>query len=423
MSPPSPAARESALAPFRVRSFRFQWPADLATSWAFEMEALILGWYILVTTGSVEQLVVFGALAWLGSLFSPFFGIAGDRIGLRALLCITRGCYALLAGVLAMLTLSGALVPWHVLAISALAGLMRPSDMAMRMVLVGQTIRPEMLMGALGISRTTSDTARIAGALAGTGGVALVGMGPAYVAVTAIYVAAFLLSLGVARPAPRAPADGADGAAVKALAGLRQAVRYVWHKPDLLGALSMAFLVNLLAFPFFLGLLPYVAKNVFAIGQSGLGYLAAAFASGALAGSLVVGAGRLPLRAGRVMLASGAVWFVAILLFGQNHSFGVGLVLLFISGFVQSFCLTPLAAVMLRTSSEEMRGRVMGLRILAIWGLPLGLLAAGPIIAHLGYAASTLIYAGLGLAVTIAIAWRWREALWQRSAAANAHHL
>ena len=41
------------LAPFAVRSFRFQWPADLATSWAFEMEALILSWYVLVETGSV----------------------------------------------------------------------------------------------------------------------------------------------------------------------------------------------------------------------------------------------------------------------------------------------------------------------------------------------------------------------------------
>ncbi|MEO8719221.1 MAG: MFS transporter [Burkholderiales bacterium] len=421
MTTPSPAARTSALAPFRVRSFRFQWPADLATSWAFEMEALILGWYVLTTTGSVQQLVVFGALAWLGSLFSPFFGVAGDRIGVRALLCITRGGYALLAAVLTVLTLSGTLAPWHVFAIAAIAGLMRPSDMAMRMVLVGQTIRPEMLMGALGISRTTSDTARIAGALAGTGGVALIGMGAAYVVVTGIYVAAFLLSLGVAGAPARAAQDRANTAAVKVLAGLRQGVRYVWDKPDLLGALSMAFLVNLLAFPFFLGLLPYVARDVYGIGQSGLGYLAAAFATGALAGSLVVGASRLPLRAGRVMLLSGAIWFVAILLFGQNQSIAAGLVLLCIAGFVQSFCLTPLAAVMLRGSSEEMRGRVMGLRILAIWGLPLGLLAAGPIIAHLGYSASTLIYAGLGLAATLAIAYRWRRALWLRSAAANAH--
>jgi hypothetical protein len=47
------------------------------------------------------------------------------------------------------------------------------------------------------------------------------------------------------------------------------------------------------------------------------------------------------------------------------------------------------------------------------------LLASGPIIAHFGYAASTLLYATLGLAATTAIGYRWRLALWQRTAAAN----
>ena len=415
MTAPSPAARVAALTPFRVRSFRFQWPADLATSWAFEMEALILGWYILVTTGSVHLLVVVGALAWLGSLFSPFFGVVGDRIGVRTLLCITRGAYALLAAVLAVLTLTDLLVPWHVLVIAGIAGLMKPSDMAMRHVLVGQTMRPEALMGALAISRTTSDTARLAGAIAGTGGVALLGMGQAYVAVAAIYVGAFLLSLGVAGAPPRAAGAHLE----KVFEGLKQGVHYVWGKADLVGAFSMAFLVNLLAYPFFLGLLPYVARDVYGMGQSGLGYLAGAFAAGALAGSIVVSANRVPLRAARVMLVSGALWFVSIVLFGQVQLAGVGLALLFFTGFVQSFCLTPLAAVMLRASSEEMRGRVMGIRMLAIWGLPLGLLAAGPIIAGLGFSATTLLYAGLGLAATIAIGYRWRRALWRRSAAAN----
>ena len=43
----------TALAAFRTRSFRFQWPADLCTAWALEMETLILGWYVLTETGSV----------------------------------------------------------------------------------------------------------------------------------------------------------------------------------------------------------------------------------------------------------------------------------------------------------------------------------------------------------------------------------
>ncbi len=409
----------SLLAPFRVRSFRFQWPADLVTSWAFEMENLILGWFVLSATGSVEQLVLFGALVWLGSIFSPFFGIAGDRLGFRFLLCATRALYALLAAILTVLTWMDALVPWHVFTIAALAGLMRPQDNVIRYVLVGQTMRPELLMPALGIQRTTSDTARIAGALAGTGGVALIGMGPAYVIVTAMYLVAFALSLGVAGPPPRRDRDRDEAAAARALSGLKQAVGYVWHKPDQLGAFSIAFLVNLLAFPFFLGLLPYVAKDVYQVGQSGLGYLAASFASGAFAGSLLLGARRAPWRAGRVMLVASAVWFVAILLFGQSSAMAVGLALLFLSGVAQSLCMTPLAAVMLRAASDEMRGRVMGIRMLAIWGLPLGLLAAGPVIAQLGYAAATMLYAGAGLAATIAIGYRWRAALWDRAASAN----
>ena len=412
----SRAGRAPALAPFRVRSFRFQWPADLATSLAFEMETLILGWYVLTTTGSVEQLVIFGALVWLGSLFSPFFGVAGDRLGHRKLLCATRLVYVLLAAVLTALTLSGALRPWQVFTFAAIAGLLRPSDNVMRHALVGQTMRPEMLLGALGVSRTTADTARVAGALAGTGGVALIGMGPAYAVVTALYIAAFLLSLGVASPPRRARPD----ATAHPVADLKQTFGYVWRKPDLLGAFCMAFLVNLLAFPFVLGLLPYVAKDVYGVGQSGLGYLAAAFAAGALAGSLIVGANRMPLRAARAMLVAGAAWFAAMLAFGQTRTLAAGLPLLFFAGFVQSFCLTPLAAVMLRGSGDGMLGRVMGMRMLGIWGLPLGLLAAGPVIEHFGFPATTLLYATLGLVATFAVGYRWRGALWHRSAAANA---
>jgi predicted MFS family arabinose efflux permease len=201
---------------------------------------------------------------------------------------------------------------------------------------------------------------------------------------------------------------------------LKDAFSYVWQKPDLLGAFTLAFLVNLLAYPFVLGLLPYAAKEVYAIGQAGLGWLAAAFWTGALAGSLIVGAASFPMRAARTMLWTGALWFAATLLFGQTTNLALGLTLLFVAGFVQSFCLTPLAAVMLRSASEAMRGRVMGVRMLAIWGLPLGLLAAGPMIERFGYAATTFAYAGLGLAATVAIAYFWRAALWHRSAAANA---
>ena len=68
-------SRSEILAPFEVRSFRFQWPADLLTSWASEMEILILSWYILAETGSVLLLTLYGALIYAGSLIAPLFGL------------------------------------------------------------------------------------------------------------------------------------------------------------------------------------------------------------------------------------------------------------------------------------------------------------------------------------------------------------
>src|SRR5438105_15067581 len=91
---PSGLLRLAMLAPFATRSFRFQWPADLLTSWAFEMETIILGWYVLVETGSVLWLTVFGASQYLGTLIAPLYGVIGDRLGHKSLLLGMRVVYA-----------------------------------------------------------------------------------------------------------------------------------------------------------------------------------------------------------------------------------------------------------------------------------------------------------------------------------------
>lgn len=250
--------------PFRVRSFRFQWPADLATSWAFEMETIVLGWFILVESGSVMMLVVFGSLQYLGSLVSPLFGVVGDRLGYRRMLYLSRALYAALAATFMLLAWMQVLTPMIVLMMAALAGLLRPSDMMMRNALIAQTLPPRHLLGALGISSITSDSARIAGALAGAGVVAWLGMTWAYALITALYTLSFVLSRGVSDgPTRTAVKDAPPLPPVSPLRDLQLAFGYVWTRPVLMAAMALAFLVNLLAFPFCLGLLPYVAKNIY----------------------------------------------------------------------------------------------------------------------------------------------------------------
>ena len=53
----------------------------------------------------------------------------------------------------------------------------------------------------------------------------------------------------------------------------------------------------------------------------------------------------------------------------------------------------------MRTASENFRGRVMGVRMMVIYGLPIGLLAAGSLIDEIGFAATGTLYAAAGLAL------------------------
>ena len=55
--------------------------ADLSTSWAFEMETIMLSWFILVETQSVFLLTLFASTQYIGTLFSPVYGVMGHRVG------------------------------------------------------------------------------------------------------------------------------------------------------------------------------------------------------------------------------------------------------------------------------------------------------------------------------------------------------
>ena len=239
--------KSSALAPFRIRNYRFQWPADLLTSWAFEMEAIILGWYVLVTTGSVLLLTILVSLNYVGTLAAPLFGVFGDRFGHRNLLAGMRACYAVLSLTMMTLTLSGHLTPTYVLIIATGLGIIRPSDLGVRSALVANTIPFEHLTTAMSVSRTTMDTARLFGALSGAGLFATVGMGRAYIAIVCLYVLATLLTLGIVSGAAARPGSEADAdiPMPSPLQDLKEGIAYTIKMPRMQAVMWIAFFTNL----------------------------------------------------------------------------------------------------------------------------------------------------------------------------------
>jgi MFS family permease len=408
-------ARRPVQGPFGTRGFRYQWPADLCTAWALEMETLILGWYVLVESGSVVQLTIFGALMYGGTLLSPVLGTVGDRLGLRRVLTAMRASYALLAGVILVLVASGNLSPSSVLAVAFLVGLIKPSDIGLRTALVSATVPPAQLVAAMGISRTTQDSARIGGALAGAGFMATLGMASAYVVIVTLYLVGMVLTLRsggtAAAPLPPRASPWSD---------LLEGLRHVWHTPRLRAAMSLAALVNLCAFPLSGGLMPYIARDVFGLDQQGLGWLVASYATGALLGSLGMSAFGVHLRPARTVLVACVAWYLCLLGLALPIGAPMAMALYVAAGLSQSLSMVALSIILLRTNNERFRGRVMGVRMLAIYTLPIGLLLSGPIVAAVGFRGLVVLYVGLGLTLLAAIALVWRHEFLPRSAPANA---
>jgi hypothetical protein len=73
--------------------------------------------------------------------------------------------------------------------------------------------------------------------------------------------------------------------------------------------------------------------------------------------------------------------------------------------------------ILLRAATPRFRGRVLGVRMLAIYSLPLGLLIAGALIERIGFRWTASLFAGTGLLFTAVIGAKWLKNLSQAETA------
>jgi MFS family permease len=373
----------------------------------------------------VLLLTLFGSAQFLGTLAAPMFGVLGDRVGGRLMLCAMRAIYATLAVAVMLLAFTGWLTPAWAIALAALNGIVRPNDLVMRNALIGETIPPDHLMGALGMSRATMDSARVGGALAGAGLSTILGIGLTYVFVTCFYLASLALTFGVARARP-VPDPGAPSPYPLSLGGqragsgwreLKDGVAHILSRPQLLAPMWLAFLINLTAYPASGGLLPYIAQRVYQVDATGLGWLAASFSFGALLASIAMVVTGGPGHPERYTLVHTLLWYALLLVFAHVPTLGGGLLVLLVTGFVQSVAMISMTATLLTASGPGFRARVMGVRSLCVYGLPIGLIASGALIERIGYPLTITAMAAAGIVLTALIALRWRAAMWGRARA------
>jgi MFS family permease len=365
---------------------------SLAGTW---MQTVAQGWLMWRLTRSSQML---GLVSFLGAvpvfLFGVWAGSLADRHSRRRLVLATQTNAIIQATILAALTLTGVVRPWHVVVLAGMLGMTYAFEIPARQALLGD-IAGEDLPNAIALNSSIVNAARVVGpALAGAV-VAALGEGVCF-ALNALSFAGTYYALLVMRPPPQPRQEGSRRA------HLLQGVAYAGRTAHVRALLALLAVSSFFAMPY-QALLPMVAAEVLHGGAGLYGILLAAAGVGALTGAV-----GLLLRKGLAGLgrrvAIGATLLGAGLLgVSLTRTVAVAAVALAVAGFGFITQMAGTMTLLQGLAPRDMRGRVMGLFSTLFVGMtPFGSLVAGFAAARVGVTRTLLAGAVVTLAASAA---------------------
>ncbi len=387
-------------ASLRLPEYRAFLVAMAAVFVATQIQSAVLGWQVYAMTGDplslglvgLAEAVPFLALTLVG-------GWAADRVDRRRLTVASLLTVAASGLALLVLSLLAPRTPLPYYAAQALAGVgrafFRPATSALGAELVP---RAHYLNAATWRSSIFHST-MVVGPAVGGGLIALGGPTIAYATVL-VLSGIGLFSLAAIRPRPRAPAGPGH-----IVAELSDGIRFVFHHPLLLGAMSLDLFAVL--FGGATALLPVFARDVLHVGAVGFGFLRAAPAVGSVVMSIALARSGPFRRAGAALLWCVAAFGVAWIAFALSRSYALSVVLLSISGAVDSVSVVLRSTLVQLETPQEKMGRVAAVNSFFIGSSnELGAFESGVAARLLGTVAS-VVFGGTMTLVTVAlVAWR-----------------
>jgi MFS family permease len=383
----------------RHRNYRIFFTGQIVSLAGTWMQNVALAWLVLQLSGSA---LAVGALAfWRFVPFTVFGLVAGavaDRVETRRLVMATQASAMVVSAALAVVTLTGTASLPLVYALAGIGGIALAFDAPGRQSLTYQMVGPRELPNAVALNAGLFNGSRIIGpAIAGLI-IAAAGTGICFV-LNSISFLAVLAALVLVRPEELHPV--AKDTSVGVVAGIRRALGFAWRDPQLRLILSVVAVISTVGFNFHV-LVPLLAADTLHVGPEGFGLLSASFGAGALVGALATATFK---GASWKMFATGTTTFgVLVLLLAPVHEAVLAGILLFGIGISFTFFTANANALVQLGAPDHLRGRLIGLYLLAFAGVaPVGGLFAGWL-ADVGGTTLAFVVAGLTALVTIGVA-------------------
>ena len=350
---------------------------------------------ILRLTHSAFAVGIVSTLQFLPALLlSMVGGVIADRVNRYRMLMLTQSLALVLAGVYAVLIITGAIQIWQVYALAFLSGLANALDQPVRQSFSASLVPNERRANAVALNSILFNTSRIVGpALAGVLIVPL-GIGAIYGLNALSFVAVLLGLLLMDRTSfmnarPRAEASG--------LERLREGLRYVRGTPEVFVVMLLVGVIGTFGYNFSVTL-PLIGGFLLGLtdNPAAYGLISAGMGVGSLLAAFVTAYARNVSLPRLVMAAAAFSLLLAAVALSRNYALSAGLLL--VLGFAGVTFTTNAQTMIQVRVPDELRGRVSSLYFTLFMGsTPIGGLLTSALAHAFGVGTALVICAGLCL--------------------------
>jgi MFS family permease len=364
-------------------------------SWTSQwIQHAALGWVVYEITGSGTLLgAVMGARAIPMILLAPVSGVAADRYDRRRLMQASQGLAAAVNLSFGAALALGLVSTWMLFLFTVLMGACNVMDRPARFTTAFELVPREIAVKAVALNTIGFSMARVLGPMVAGYLIAAFGGAGTFFLQGVLYAASGVMVLFVVFPSRIAPAEQKSP-----WHDMAEGLRFAASNPRTRVLLAVGFLPFFLLIPVFGTLYPIYAKDVFAVGPTGLGLLLTAVGVGGTLGGFIANALGRAERQGLIQSVWIVVMAAAIIGVALSPSFALALALSVIGGAAEMAHASSNMAMVQMSAPEAMRGRISSLMMLNPALISLGALVAGPLSDAAGVRNASMMLAGTAIA-------------------------
>ena len=361
------------------RNYRLYFMGQTVSLVGTWLQVVAEGWLVITFTKSPFIIGLIAALATIPTLFlSAFSGVIVDHFSKYKILFLTQTLSLVIALIYGFMTIFHVINLFEIGILAFLLGVVTALDFPARQAFTVEMVEKQDLSSAIALNSGTFNASRVIGPSVAGILIGLLGVGGAFILNGLSYIAV-IVALYKMNIHERIPETFTDP-----FKSFKEGLSYSFNHPKIKSLLIFTAFASIFGWSY-TTVLPLLAKSVFHVGATELGYLFAAAGFGSVLAMVILSAFAKKVDPMNFIISGNAISAIGLIGFTFTRTLFPAYVFLFITGLGVMLCFPTINTTLQHLVPDEIRGRVMAIYITVFVGFfPIGNFEIGWVSEHVG---------------------------------------